>query len=42
VLEPEVFDNIEENSIVFEKEPLESLAKDMQLVAYLHNGFGNA
>jgi glucose-1-phosphate cytidylyltransferase len=39
VLEPEVFDYIEDNGTVFEKEPLESLSKEMQLAAYLHNGF---
>ena len=40
VLEPEVFDYIsEDNSTIFEREPLENLAKDNQLVAYKHRGF---
>ena len=39
VLEPEVFDYIEGDTTVFEKEPLETLAKEGELVAYKHNGF---
>lgn len=39
VLEPEIFDYIDGDSTVFEKEPLESLAKIGELVAYKHNGF---
>ena len=41
VLQPEVFDYIDENceDIIFEKEPLEKLAKDGQLVAYKHERF---
>ena len=40
VMEPEVFSYITDgDSTVFEKEPLENLAKDGQLVAYRHNGF---
>lgn len=39
VLNPEVFDYIEGDSTVFEKEPLENLAKNGQLMAYRHNGF---
>lgn len=40
VLEPKVFDYITEgDSTVFEKKPLEKLAKDNQLVAYEHKGF---
>lgn len=41
VLEPEVFDYIDENcdDISFEKEPLENISKDGQLVAYKHDGF---
>lgn len=41
VCEPEVFDYIESNrdDIIFEKTPLENLAKDSQLNAYRHNGF---
>lgn len=39
VLEPEVFDYIDGDSTIFEKEPLERLAKDGQLNAYKHNGF---
>lgn len=39
VLEPEVFDYIDGDSITFEKEPLENLAKDKQLFSYAHDGF---
>ena len=39
VLEPEVFNYIKDDNTVFEKEPLEQLAKNHELVAYKHNGF---
>lgn len=39
VLEPGVLDYIEGDRVVFEREPLERLAKDGQLVAYRHEGF---
>jgi glucose-1-phosphate cytidylyltransferase len=39
VLEPEIFRYIENDSIIWEKEPLEKLAKENQLNAYKHNGF---
>lgn len=40
VLQPEVFDYIENyDNAVFERGPLESLAKDGQLMAYKHTGF---
>ncbi len=39
VLEPEVFDYIDGDFTVLEKEPLERLVKDGQLNAYKHNGF---
>ncbi|MBB5786209.1 glucose-1-phosphate cytidylyltransferase [Jiangella mangrovi] len=39
VLEPAVFDYIEGDDTQFEKEPLEQLAKDGQLMAYHHHGF---
>ena len=39
VLEPEIFNYIEADSTVFEKEPLERLAREGQLNAYKHNGF---
>ena len=39
VLEPEVFDYIDGDQTVFEKEPLERLVADGQLNAYKHNGF---
>ncbi len=39
VLEPEVFDYIEGDETVFEKEPLETLVKKGELMAYRHNGF---
>jgi glucose-1-phosphate cytidylyltransferase len=39
VLEPEVFDYIEGDHTIFEKEPLEGLARDHKLAAYRHTGF---
>jgi glucose-1-phosphate cytidylyltransferase len=39
VLEPSVLDYIDRDGTVFEKEPLEGLARDQQLVAYKHSGF---
>lgn len=39
VLEPEVFDYIEGDSTIFEKSPLERLAKENKLKAYHHDGF---
>ena len=39
VFEPAVFDYIEGDSTVFEKEPLEKLAAEGQLMSYMHEGF---
>lgn len=39
VLEPDVFNYIEGDTTVFEKGPLEKLAKEGELVAYRHDGF---
>ncbi len=39
VLEPEVFDYIEDDQTQFEHEPLENLARDGQLMAYRHESF---
>lgn len=39
VLEPAVFDYIDGDDTQFEREPLERLAKDGQLMAYKHDGF---
>lgn len=39
VLEPQVFDYIDGDATHFEREPLERLAKDGQLMAYRHTGF---
>ncbi|MCP4358978.1 MAG: glucose-1-phosphate cytidylyltransferase [Chloroflexi bacterium] len=39
VFEPEVFDYLQEDSTVLEREPLEQLACDKQLMAYRHHGF---
>lgn len=39
VLEPKVFNYIESDNTIFEKEPLENLASSGQLVAYRHYGF---
>lgn len=39
VLSPKVIDLIKDDNTIWEKEPLESLAKSDQLKAYRHNGF---
>lgn len=39
VLEPSIFDYIEGDDTVFERKPLESLAKEGQLMSYIHEGF---
>ena len=39
VLEPEVADYIEGDDTLFEREPLERLAKDGELMAFRHEGF---
>ena len=39
VCEPEVFDYIEGDDTIFEREPLQRLAKDKQLYTYKHKGF---
>jgi glucose-1-phosphate cytidylyltransferase len=39
VMNPEIFDYIEDDSTIFEKKPLERLASEGQLKAFVHNGF---
>ena len=39
VLEPQVLNYINSNSTPWEREPLEKLAEDGQLSAYIHEGF---
>lgn len=39
VLEPEIFDYIKGDETFFEKDPLETLSKQQQLMAYRHTGF---
>jgi glucose-1-phosphate cytidylyltransferase len=39
VLEPRVLARISGDATIFEKDPIESLARDRQLVAYKHSGF---
>lgn len=39
VLEPKVFDYIQGDDTIFEKKPLENLAKDKELYAFCHHGF---
>lgn len=39
VLSPQVIDLIKDDSIVWEREPLEGLAKESQMMAYQHHGF---
>ena len=42
VLEPQIFDYLEDDNTVFEKEPLEKLSTNNQLSAYKHTGFWHA
>ena len=39
VLEPQVFDYIENDSTIWEKDPLETLVKENQLQGFKHKGF---
>jgi len=39
VLDPKVIDYIDDDSIMFEREPLERIAKDGQLMGFRHDGF---
>ena len=39
VLNPEIFDYLEGDSCVFEREPMEKLAEEGQLMSYMHRGF---
>lgn len=39
VLEPQIFDYIDDDTTIFEKKPLESLANQRQLLSYKHFGF---
>ena len=39
VFEPEIFDYLKDDNTVLEKAPLEKLAKEGQLMSYLHKGF---
>lgn len=39
VLKPKIFDYIEGDSTIFEREPLEKIALEGELMAYCHNGF---
>ncbi len=39
ILEPQVFDYIEDDHTVWEKQPLENLANEGQLAVYKHSGF---
>lgn len=39
VLQPEIFNYLKDDTTVFEKEPLEQLASEGQLMSYVHTGF---
>lgn len=39
VLEPKVLDYIEDDDTIFERQPMERLAADQQMMAYRHDGF---
>ena len=39
VFEPALFDYIENDSIIFEKEPMSGLVREHELMAYVHKGF---
>ena len=42
VLEPKIFDYLKGDSTIWEKEPLEKMAKQNKVSAYKHNGFWQA
>lgn len=39
VCEPQIFNYLKDDSTIWEREPLESIARDNQLVSYKHRGF---
>ena len=39
VLSPEIFNYIEGDSTIFERDPLEKLVANNQLMSYIHKGF---
>ena len=39
VFEPEIFDNLQDDSTILERTPLETLSKENQLTAFKHSGF---
>lgn len=39
VLEPQIFEYLKDDTTVFEREPLEKLASENQLMSYIHKGF---
>lgn len=39
VLSPKVFDYVENDATIWERDPMEQLARERQLAAYLHHGF---
>ncbi len=39
VLDPQIFDYIEGDQTIFEREPLEKLAEEGELMSYMHRGF---
>jgi glucose-1-phosphate cytidylyltransferase len=39
VLQPEIFNYLEDDTTVFEQKPLEALVKEGQLMSYIHEGF---
>ena len=39
VFEPEIFDNLRDDSTILERTPLETLAKEQKLTAFIHDGF---
>jgi glucose-1-phosphate cytidylyltransferase len=39
VFEPEVFDYLADDTTILEREPLEGLCRDRQLMAFKHEGF---
>ena len=39
VLEPQIFNYLQDDTTVFEKEPLEQLVEEGELMSYIHTGF---
>ena len=39
VLNPEIFEYLQDDNTIFERDPMERLASEGQLMSYMHKGF---